>query len=63
MRGSHRLGRAATLACPGMDLEITPEPTAEERAAIAAVLAEDVEPQPASWSPGDAQNCEEIVNP
>lgn len=33
-----------------MDLEITPEPTEEERAAIAKALAEDAaEPQPSPW--------------
>jgi hypothetical protein len=32
-----------------MEIEITPEPSAEERAAIAAVLAEDAEPVPSPW--------------
>jgi len=46
-----------------MKLEITPEPTAAERAAIAAALAEAAEPQPAPWIDGETQNCEEIGNP
>jgi hypothetical protein len=32
-----------------MELEITPEPSAEERAAIAAALEEEAEPEPSAW--------------
>jgi hypothetical protein len=32
-----------------MDLEITPEPTPEEREAIKQALEVDREPQPAAW--------------
>jgi hypothetical protein len=46
-----------------MNLEITPEPTEEERAAIAAALADDAEAQPGSWNTADEENCEEIDNP
>jgi hypothetical protein len=32
-----------------MELEITPEPSEEERAAIAAALADEAEPEPSAW--------------
>ncbi|HEX6789265.1 MAG TPA: hypothetical protein VF091_08490 [Gaiellaceae bacterium] len=46
-----------------MNLEITPEPTDAERAAIAAALATDTEIQPESWDDGDAGDCQEIFKP
>jgi len=32
-----------------MELEITPEPSDEERAAIAAALEDDTESEPSAW--------------
>ena len=46
-----------------MKLEITPEPTDAERAAIAAALVQESETKSQSWTESDADNCEEIVNP
>ena len=46
-----------------MNLEITPEPTDEERAAIVAALAEDAETQPRPWDEGGPDDCEEFVKP
>jgi hypothetical protein len=43
-----------------MNLEITPEPTDDERAAIAAALA--AKPQPAPET-ADLADCEEIQRP
>jgi hypothetical protein len=46
-----------------MNLEITPEPTDAERAAIAAALAQEAEPRAQPWDEGDAGDCEESVKP
>jgi hypothetical protein len=46
---SHRPGSPPPLGSPPMELEITPEPTAEERAAIEAALAETPQEPPLSW--------------
>ena len=49
-----------------MNLEITPEPTDEERAAIAAALAPEAETRSQPWDEGDAgdsEECEESVKP
>jgi hypothetical protein len=43
-----------------MNLEITPEPTDAERAAIVAALAQDPQTQPQTWEDGDSSDCEEI---
>ena len=45
-----------------MNLEITPEPTDAERAAIAAALQE-METKSQSWDESDAGDCEETVKP
>jgi hypothetical protein len=46
-----------------MKLEITPEPTAAERAAIAVALAQETETQRRPWDEGDTGDCEESVKP
>jgi hypothetical protein len=46
-----------------MNLEITPEPTDAERAAIAAALVQDTEPKSKSWNESDEGDCEETVKP
>lgn len=46
-----------------MNLEITPEPTDAERAAIAAVLVQETETKTQSWADDDAGDCEETVRP
>jgi hypothetical protein len=46
-----------------MNLEITPEPTDAERAAIAAALVQDTETTSQSWNESDEGNCEETVKP
>lgn len=46
-----------------MNLEITPEPTDAERAAIAAALVQETEMQPESSDDDDAGDCQEIFKP
>jgi len=46
-----------------MNLEITPEPTDAERAAIAAAIAAEPETPPHPWDAGDWADCEEIPRP
>src|SRR5581483_9409532 len=47
--GSHRRGGRPTLACGGVEFEITPKPSEEERAALEAALAEEAEETPSPW--------------
>src|SRR4051794_41928116 len=49
---SHRPGSRSTLISIPVDLEITPEPTPEERAAIEAALAEKPQDPPNPWRGG-----------
>jgi hypothetical protein len=46
-----------------MNLEITPEPTDAERAAIEAALAQDKEAQLQPWGEGDSADSEEFLTP
>jgi hypothetical protein len=46
-----------------MNLEITPEPTDAERAAIEAALVQETETKSQSWDESDADDCEEFVKP
>jgi len=46
-----------------MKLEITPEPTDVERAAIAAALLQEPETQRQLWDEPQAGDCEESVKP
>jgi hypothetical protein len=46
-----------------MNLEVTPEPTDAERAAIVAALVQETETKPQSWDENETGDCEEIVNP
>jgi hypothetical protein len=46
-----------------MNLEITPEPSDAERAAIAAALVQETETKSQSWDESDAVDCEETVKP
>jgi hypothetical protein len=46
-----------------MNLEITPEPTEAERAAIAAALVQETEPRSNPWEESDPDDCEEIPRP
>jgi hypothetical protein len=46
-----------------MHLEITPEPSDQERAAIAAALAQEAEPAPAAWSQGALPRQDELDEP
>ena len=46
-----------------MNLEITPEPSDAERAAIAAALVQETETNTQSWDDVDADDCEETVKP
>jgi hypothetical protein len=46
-----------------MNLEITPEPTAAERAAIAAALAQEIETEPQLLDANGIDDCEETVKP
>jgi hypothetical protein len=46
-----------------MNLEITPEPTDAERAAIAAALAPEAEMPASTFDESDSDDCEEIPRP
>jgi hypothetical protein len=46
-----------------MNLEITPEPTDDERAAIEKALAKEAEMQPQSWDEGDPADSEDLLKP
>jgi hypothetical protein len=46
-----------------MKVEITPEPTEAERAAIAAALVQETEAQPGPWAEDDGGDCQEIFKP
>ena len=46
-----------------MEYEVTPEPSEEERAAIAAALAQDAEPQPSPWAGAVLQEPPEALEP
>jgi hypothetical protein len=46
-----------------MNLEITPEPTDAERAAIAAALMQETDTNTQPLEDVDADDCEEIVKP
>jgi hypothetical protein len=46
-----------------MQLEIRPEPTDQERAAIAAALAQEVEPPPSAWPQSALPRQEELEEP
>ena len=46
-----------------MNLEITPEPTDAERAAIAAALAQEAEVPDLTFDESDTGDCEEIPRP
>ena len=58
-----RPGVAATLACVVVEFEITPQPSDEERTAIAAALAEDAEVQPSPWPGGVLPAADEPFEP
>ena len=60
---SNRPGVAPTLACAVVELEITPQPSEEERAAIAAALAEETEVQPSPWPGGVLPEPDEPFEP
>jgi hypothetical protein len=46
-----------------MQLEITPEPSDQERAAIAAALAQEAEPAPSAWPQSALPRQEEPEEP
>ena len=46
-----------------MHLEITPEPSDQERAAIAAALAQEAEPAPSAWAQSALPRQEELDDP
>jgi hypothetical protein len=46
-----------------MHLEITPEPSDQERAAIAAALAQEAEPAPSAWLQSTLPRQEELEEP
>jgi hypothetical protein len=46
-----------------MNVEITPEPTDAERAAITAALAQEIEPEPPTFDAYAVDDCEETVKP
>jgi hypothetical protein len=46
-----------------MQLEIRPEPSDQERAAIAAALAQEVEPAPPAWPQSALPRQEELEEP
>jgi hypothetical protein len=46
-----------------MHLEIRPEPSDQERAAIAAVLAGEADPAPAAWPQSAVPRQEELEEP
>jgi hypothetical protein len=46
-----------------MQLEIRPEPSDQERAAIAAALAQEVEPAPSAWPQSALPQQEELEEP
>jgi hypothetical protein len=46
-----------------MQLEIRPEPSDQERAAIAAALAHEVEPAPSAWPQSALPRQEELEEP
>jgi hypothetical protein len=46
-----------------MHLEITPEPSDQERAAIAAALAQEAEPAPAAWFQSALPRQDELDEP
>jgi len=46
-----------------MHLEITPEPSDQERAAIAAALAQEAEPAPSAWFQTALPRQEELEEP
>jgi hypothetical protein len=46
-----------------MQLEIRPEPSDQERAAIAAALAQEVEPAPSAWPQSALPRQEELEEP
>jgi hypothetical protein len=46
-----------------MHLEIRPEPSDQERAAIAAALAQEAEPTPAAWPQSALPRQEELEEP
>jgi hypothetical protein len=42
-------GPADPFTLTGVDVQITPEPTPEEREAIVRALEEELEPEPSQW--------------
>jgi hypothetical protein len=46
-----------------MQLEIRPEPSDQERAAIAAALAQEAEPVPSAWPQSALPRQEELEEP
>jgi hypothetical protein len=46
-----------------MQLEISPEPSDQERAAIAAALAQEAEPAPAAWPQSALPRQDELEEP
>jgi hypothetical protein len=46
-----------------MQLEISPEPSDQERAAIAAALAHDAEPAPSAWQQSALPRQDELEEP